>query len=348
MSTDSRAIQPQEGAPPPADRIVIQLLGGMWAMQSAASAARLRIPDIIGDVSKTPDEVAKAAGTHPGATRRLLRGLASLGVLTREDGERYRLTDVGRYLRSGVPGSLREMFIAESDTVHWRSWERLDDAVKTGDPRPQAVFGLPAFDYYAKHPDEGERFGEAMESVTRFASQAVLEAYDFSGARTVMDVGGGNGSMAIAVLERAPQVRGVVVDLPYIEGPARERIRASGLEGRCRFEASSFFERVPEGADVHVLKFILHDWNDQESIRILKNCRAAIASDGRLVVIETIVPEKIEPEFVHLMDLNMLVMTGGLERTEKEYADLFAKAGFRLARVVPTASPFSVIEARPV
>src|SRR5512133_3094706 len=174
MSSKSPAVQPEAAAPPAADQIVIQLLGGMWAMQSAASAARLRIPDIIGDGAKTPEEVAKAAGTHPGATKRLLRGLASLGVFARENGERYRLTEVGRFLRSGVPGSLREMFIAESDTVHWRSWERLDDAVKTGDPRPQAVFGLAAFDYYAKHPDEGEQFGEAMETVTRFASQAVL------------------------------------------------------------------------------------------------------------------------------------------------------------------------------
>ena len=347
MSTQSAAAHPAETARP-ADRIVIQLLGGMWAMQAAASAARLHIPDIIGDGAKTPEEVAAAAGTHPGATKRLLRGLASLGVFTRGDGDRYRLTDVGRFLRSGVPGSLREMFIAESDTVHWRSWERLDDAVKTGDPRPQAVFGAPAFDYYSKHPDEGARFGEAMETVTRFASQAVLEAYDFSGARTVMDVGGGNGSMTIAILERIPNVRGLVVDLPYIEGPAKERIRAAGFESRARFEPVNFFERVPEGADVHLLKFILHDWNDEESVRILKNCRASIAKEGRVVLVEMVVPEQIQPDFVHVMDLNMLVMTGGMERTAKEYETLFAKSGFRLSRVVPTASPFSVIEARPV
>jgi SAM-dependent methyltransferase len=347
MSTEATTAPPAAGTPP-ADRIAIQLLTGMWAMQAAASAARLRIPDIIGDGARTPEEVAREAGTHPGATKRLLRGLASLGVFRRDDDGRYRVTEVGRFLRSGVPGSIREMFIAESDTLHWRSWERLDDAVRTGDPRPKPVFGLPGFDYYAAHPEEGARFGEAMESISRFAADAVLGAYDFSSARTLMDVGGGNGSMAIAVLQRTPGVRGLVVDLPYIEGPARERIRAAGLEDRCRFEAVDFFERVPEGADVHMLKFVLHDWNDEESLRILKNCRAAIAKDGRLVVIENVVPESIEPAFVHLMDLNMLVMTGGLERTEREYADLFAKAGFRLSRVVPTPSPFSVVEARPV
>ena len=333
---------------PPADQIVVRLLTGMWAMQSAASACRLGIPDAIGDDARTAEEVAKAAGTHPGATSRLLRGLASLGVFSRDASGRYRLTDVGRFLRSGTPGSLREMFIAESDTVHWRSWEKVDDSVKSGAPRPQAVFGTPAFDYYSKHPDEGAQFGKAMESVSRFAADAVLGAYDFSYARTIMDVGGGNGSMTIAILERTPDSRGVVVDLPYIEGPARERIRAAGLEGRCRFEPMSFFERVPEGADVHMMKFVLHDWNDEESLRILRNCRSAIAKDGRLVVIENVVPDSIEPAMVHMMDLNMLVMTGGIERTAREYGELFAKAGFRLDRVVPTASPFSVIEARPV
>lgn len=240
------------------------------------------------------------------------------------------------------------MFAAESDTVHWRSWERLDDAVRTGDPQPKAVFDLAAFEYYGAHPEEGARFGRAMENVSHFAANAVLEAYDFSGARTVMDVGGGNGSMAIALLQRTPGVHGAIVDLPYIEGPARERIRAAGLEDRCRFEAVNFFERVPDGADVHLLKSILHDWNDAESHRLLSNCRSAIARDGRLVVIEMLVPERVEPGFVQLMDLNMLVMTGGLERTQREYADLLAGAGFRLARVVPTASPFSVLEARPV
>ena len=332
----------------PADRLAIQLLTGMWAMQAAATAARLGIPDIIGDGMKTADEVAKAAGTHPGATKRLLRGLASLGVFAREDGERYRVTEVGRFLRSDAPGSLRHMFIGESDTVHWRSWERLDDSVRTGEPRPKTVFGMPGFDYYNQHPDEGAQFGKAMESVSRFAADAVLGAYDFSGARTIMDVGGGNGSMAIAILERTPDVRGLVVDLPYIEGPAKERIRTAGLESRARFEPVDFFQRVPEGADVHVLKFILHDWNDDECVQILKNCRAAIAKDGRVVLIEMVVPEQIQPDFVHVMDLNMLVMTGGMERTAREYESLVAKAGFRLSRVVPTKSPFSVIEALPV
>jgi SAM-dependent methyltransferase len=346
MASEVRAANPAEGAPG-ADRAAIQLLTGMWAMQACASAARLGIPELIVERALSADELARSARTHPAATRRLLRALASIGVCT-EEGDRYRLTEVGRFLLSGAPGGLGGMFVAESDSLHWRSWERLDDAVRTGDPQPKPVFGLAAFEYYGAHPEEGARFGKAMEDVSHFAATAVLDAYDFSGARTVMDVGGGNGSMVIAVLQRTPGVRGVVVDLPYIETQAKERIRAAGLADRCRFEAVNFFERVPEGADVHLMKAILHDWNDAESLRLLANCRSAIAKDGRLIVVELVVPEKAQPGFVHLMDLNMLVMTGGLERTEREYAELFARAGFRLSRVVPTASPFSVLEARPV
>jgi SAM-dependent methyltransferase len=335
------------GAPPAADQIVIQLLTGMWATQAVATAVRLGIPDRLAAGPGTPDEVAGAAGAHAGATRRLMRGLASLGVLAPAEGGRYALTAVGERLRGDAPGSLREMFVAETDEIHWRSWQKLFDSVRTGDPRPQQVFGMPAFDYYAAPPEEGAQFGRAMENVSNFAAAAVLEAYDFSGVKTLLDVGGGNGSFALAILGRHPNLQGVVFDLPYMEGPARERIAVAGVSGRCRFEAGSFFERVPAGADLQIMKFILHDWNDEESLRLLRRCREAIAPGGRLVVVETLVPEEIQPGLVHLMDLNMLVMTGGLERTAKEYAALLEQAGFRVSRVVATASPFSLVEAVP-
>jgi SAM-dependent methyltransferase len=331
------------------DQILIQMLTGMWLTQAVATAARLGIPDLLASGPKSSEEIASAVGAHPGATRRLMRTLASRGVFAADgDNGPYRLTEIGERLRAGTPGTLKEMFIAETDTLHWRSWERMDDAMRTGDPQPQAVFGMPAFDYYTKHREEGEQFGRAMENVSRFVSNAVLDAYDFSGARTVLDVGGGNGSMVLAILERHPSLRGLVHDLPYIEAHANERIRAAGAADRCRFVAGDFFERVPEGADLLVMKYILHDWNDEQSIRLLQACRAAIAPDGRLLIIETVVPPDNRPDLVQMMDLNMLVMTGGLERTEREYAALLEKAGFLLTRVVATASPCSLVEARPV
>jgi SAM-dependent methyltransferase len=328
------------------DQQLIQLLTGMWVTQSVATAARLGIVDRLAAGPKTAEEVAAEIGAHRGAVSRLLRALASVGFLSAA-GSRYGLTPVAERLRSDRPDTFKDMFIAETDTVHWRSWERMADAVRTGDPRPQAVFGMAAFDYYGKHPDEGEQFGRAMQNVSAFVANAVLEAYDFSGVRTVMDVGGGNGSMALAILGAHRTLRGIVFDLPYIEAQAREAIAAAGASGRCRFEAGNFFESVPKGADAHVLKFILHDWNDEESVRLLRNCRASIEPDGRLLVVENVVPEEIRPEMVHLMDLNMLVMTGGLERTAKEYGVLLDRAGFRVSRIVPTAGPFSVVEAKP-
>jgi len=316
-------------------------------MQSVGTAARLGIPDVLAAGGKTAAEVAAATSTQTAAMARLLRALAGLGVLERGDGGRFSLTEVGDRLRTGVPGTFKDAFIAESDPVHWQSWEYLADSVRTGLPRPEPVLGLKAFDWYVKYPEHGEQFGRAMENISRFAASAVLEAYDFSGVGTIMDVGGGNGSLALAILERYPAMRGRIVDLPYIEDQAVAGIRAAGAEGRCGFEACDFFESVPKGADLQVLKFILHDWTDEECARILANCRKALAPGGRVLVVEMIVPEGTRPDFVKLMDLNMLVMTGGRERTESEFGTLFAKGGFRLSRVVPTRSPFSLLEARP-
>jgi hypothetical protein len=339
--------KPQEGAPS-ADQILIQLLTGMWAMQSVATAARLGIPDLLSGGGRTADEVAAAAKVDAGAAARLLRGLASVGVLERRDGGRYGLTDVGERLRSGVPGTFKDAFIAEADPVHWQSWEYLADSVRSGKPRPAEVLGLAAFDWYGKNPSHAEQFGRAMENVSRFAAAGVLEAYDFSDVKTIMDVGGGNGSLALAILEKHPEMRGKIADLPYMQDSAHAGIRAAGAGARCGFEPCDFFQSVPQGADLHVLKFILHDWTDEECVRILRRCREALAPEGRLLVVEMLIPEEIRPDFVMLMDLNMLVLTGGRERPQEEFGRLFESSGFRLSRVVPTKTPFFLLEGRPV
>lgn len=329
------------------DQALISLLTGMWAMQAVATAARLGVPDALASGPKNAAEVAAQTSARPEAVARLLRALASLGILADGGGGRFALTEIGQRLRSGVPGTFRDAFIAESDPVHWQSWEHLPDAVRTGLPRPAEVFGMPAFDWYGRNPAHGEQFGRAMENISRFAAAAVLEAYDFSDAKTIMDVGGGNGSLALAILSRHPGLKGKVVDLPYMQAAAIAGIGAAGAAGRCAFEACDFFETVPKGADLQVLKFILHDWTDEECVRILKRCREALAPGGRLVIVEMLVPEPIRPDFVMLMDLNMLVMTGGRERTEREFAGILAQAGFRLAKAVATRSPFFVLEALP-
>jgi ubiquinone/menaquinone biosynthesis C-methylase UbiE len=186
-----------------------------------------------------------------------------------------------------------------------------------------------------------------MQNISRFAAAAVLEAYDFSGVRTIMDVGGGNGSLALAILEKYPEMKGKVVDLPYIEPQAKLGIQAAGAAHRCEFESADFFKGVPTGADLQALKFILHDWTDEECVQILRCCRAALAPGGRILIVEMLVPEEIRPDFVMLMDLNMLVMTGGRERTAKEFEKVLNDAGFEMTRVIPTKSPFALIEGRP-
>ena len=343
VKTDSVKIEESAAA----EQALMQMLTGAWVTQAVATAAKLGIPDLLVSGPKTAEELGAAARAHPPAVRRLMRALSGLGVFAPAPGGRYELTELGNRLREDYPGSLKHTFIAETDGLHWRSWEKVLDSVRTGEPRPQAVFDMPAFDYYAKNPTEGEQFGRAMENVSGFAAHAVLEGYDFGGIRTLADIGGGNGSMALAVLGRYPEMRGIVFDLPYIEKQATQKIRAAGAADRCRFEAGDFFERAPKGADAHLLKFILHDWNDEDSVRLLKRCREAIDPSGRLLVLEVIVPEENRPDFSHMMDLNMLVMTGGMERTAKEYEELLGRAGFRLSRIVPTASPFSVIEGKP-
>jgi hypothetical protein len=329
------------------DETLIRLLTGMWAMKSVATGARLGVFDALAGGPRSAGALAREIHAEPLATSRLLRALASLGTLEgRSDGS-FALTGTGERLRSGVPGTFRDAFIAESDRLHWRSWEDLAEAVRTGRPRPAQVFGVPAFDYYAQNREEGEQFGRAMENLSRFVAAAVLEAYDFSAAGTIMDVGGGNGSLALAILARHPAVKGKIADLPYIEPQAKAGIAAAGAAGRCAFEPSDVFQRVPGGADLLILKSVLHDWNDEECIRILKNCRAAIEPGGRILLVEILVPEEMGADFVMLMDLNMLVMTGGRERTAREYGTLLEAAGFGKARVIPTRSPMSLLEARP-
>jgi precorrin-6B methylase 2 len=332
---------------PSTDQLLIQLLTGAWATQSVAAACKLSIPDALASGPMSSDGVAAKVGAESGAVYRLLRALASLGVFERRADRRFALTELGERLRKDAPGTLRETFIAETDHAHWQSWEKVADAVRTGLPRPLPVLGAAAFDYYGKNREDGEQFARAMQNVSNFAAAAVCEAYDFSGVKTVMDIGGGNGSMALAILEGHPQMQGRVFDLPYIEEHAHRNIAEAGAAHRCGFEAGDFFKAVPAGADLHILKFILHDWTDEECVKILESCRKALAPGGKVLLVEMLVPEEIRPDFVMLMDINMLVMTGGRERTAKEFEKVLGDAGFAMTRVITTKSPFALIEARP-
>lgn len=331
------------------DRALIQMLTGSWVTQLVAAVARLGIPDRLAlEQPQSSEQLARAVGADADALHRVMRALSSLGVFAEAGFGRYALTRIGERLRSGQPGSMRDLFLAETDDVHRRSWDALADAIRSGQPQPPAVFGTPVFEYYAKHVEDGRQFGLAMQSVSAMSAQGVLANYDFSNVRLIVDVGGGNGSFVRAVLQQHPQARGIVFDLPYIESQAIAGIEQDRLDDRCRFEGGDFFETVPSGGDIYLLRFVLHDWNDAESRRILKAVRTGIAPGGRVLVVEMLVPEDNEPGFVQLMDINMLVMTGGRERTATEYAKLFADSGLRLTRTIATGTPFFIAEGEAV
>jgi SAM-dependent methyltransferase len=323
--------------------MLMHLLTGMWTTQAIGVAVRLQVPDILYAGPATAEAVAAEVGAHPRAMRRLLRALASIGIFATIPPDLFASTPLSDRLRD-APGTLRNMFIAETDDVHWRSWLHLADAVRTGSPQPAAATGMSVFDYYNHHRDDGEQFGRAMQDVSAMVAHGVLENYDFSPFKTIVDVGGGNGSLLISILQKQQSAAGVVADLSYIGSQAHRNINYAGLDGRCRFEASDFFKAVPAG-DLHVLKFILHDWDDDDCVRILDQCRRAARPGARLLVVEMLVPDDNSSPMVGFMDLNMLVMTGGLERTAGEYHGIMERGGFRPTRVVPTGTPFYLLEA---
>jgi hypothetical protein len=330
--------------PPPAK--IFGLVSGMWAAKAAAAVASLRIPDVLAHGPKSAAEVASAIGAEPAAVYRLMRGVASIGVLAVEPGGRFALTPVGELLRSDVPGSMRSVLVAEMAPGHWRPWGDFEYSVRTGLPAAPKALGMSIWDYYAKNPEEGFQFAEAMSGISTLALQAVLAVYSFAGARKVVDVGGSHGAFLAAVLQRESSARGVLFDRPDVIEGAGATLAGAGVADRVERVAGNFFESVPSGGDTYLLKSILHDWTDDECVTILRGVRAAMAPEGRVVVVEMLISDAGPPSPAPLLDLNMLVMLTGKERTAEEFSALFARAGLRFTGVTPTHSPFAVIEAR--
>ncbi|HLY36562.1 MAG TPA: methyltransferase [Candidatus Binatia bacterium] len=321
------------------------LISGKWAMQAVYAAAELGIADQLKDGPRSSAEVARRCDTNEDATYRLMRALSNVGVLDERDGRVFALTDVGQFLRSDVPGSLRGYARFVGYAPSWRAWGEILHSVRTGEPAADHVFGENLFEYFAKHLDESAIFDAAMTSVSGVESEAVATSYDFSAIGTLADVGGGRGFLLATILRRNPAMKGILFDLPHVASGAPSLLREQGVEGRVRIETGSFLETVPMGADAIIMKHIIHDWNDDDCVRILRNCRAALPPRGRLLVVEAVVPPPGQRDWSKLLDLEMLVLTPrGRERTEAEYAKLLAAGGFRLTRVVRTPSPASVVE----
>ncbi|MDB5391288.1 MAG: methylase RsmC [Planctomycetaceae bacterium] len=327
--------------PPPAQ--LAQLMFGFWASQAVYVAAKLDLAGLIKDGSKNADELAQATSTHAHSLYRLLRMLASLGVLAEDSASRFSLTAVGQCLRENVPGSQRALALMAGEE-HYQSWGDLMYSIQTGLPAFDKLYGQPIFDWLSQHPEQAAIFDQAMVSVHGRETAAMLDAYDFKGIKTLADVGGGNGSLLMATLQRNPHLRGMLYDLPGVIERATPQFEAAGLTSRCRLISGSFFEAIPTGADAYLMRHIIHDWTDEQCLTILRHIHKAMPADGRLLVVESVIPPGNDPFFGKQLDLNMLVIPGGQERTAAEYEQLFAAAGFKLARIVPTTTEISIVE----
>lgn len=335
--------------PPPF--VFLDLVNGSWISQAIYAAAKLGIADLLAEGPKRSEELAKATETHPRALYRLLRALASLGVCRDSGDGVFELAPLGAYLRTGADGSVRSWTLLWGGSV-WPAWGNLLESVKTGEPAWSKVHGSSFFDFLTKHPEEAAVFNQAMVEWTYLLARDLVRVYDFSSTSKIVDVGGGYGELLAALLRANPEMRGVLFDLPHSIDGARRHLAAAGVVERCELIGGSFFDSVPAGADAYLLKNIIHDWDDDKSRVILDRCRQAIPKHGKLLLVESVVPERMEASAANqeaaFRDLNMLVVLGACERTEREFGTLLAEAGFRLSRVIPVVAGWDVIEGVPV
>jgi hypothetical protein len=333
-------MQPQMGAK---DRL-FGMIVGYFGSQIACAFARLQVADRVGNGAPETDLVS-AVGVHPDAGARFLRACVGVGLLS-HDGENYRLTDLGELMRSDRPGSLRSFAAAIPGESHWQPWGKLVDALKTGKSPVDGVFGGDVWAYFSKNPAELNLFAGAMGDLSDVAAGDAVKAYDFTKFGKIVDVGGSHGVVLSHLLTAAPKAAGVLFDVPQVIEGAGPNLVKRGVRERVELVAGNFFERVPAGGDLYVMKHIIHDWDDEKAAVILRNCAAAARSDATLALFELVLPDQPVPNPVpYLMDLNMLVMVNGRERTAADYRALLARSGWRMTRVVPTAGEFSIVEA---
>lgn len=325
---------------------VMQVASGYIASSALYVVAELGLADHMVNGPRSAAELAEATGANANAVHRVLRLLASLGIFEQQGGETYGLNDAARLLCTDAPGSLRGSTRFLPDPLHFRVYADMLHSVRTGQPAVEKALGMPVFEYLEQNPEYSEIFNEAMTATSVPAANAAIEAYDFKRYKTIIDVGGGHGEVLMSILRACPDSRGIVADLGHVVEGAVGRIAAAGQSDRCQTAACDFFESVPGGGDLYLMKYIIHDWDDERAATILRNIGKAIGDGkGIVVLLEMVVPEGPVPHISKVIDLEMLAMPGGRERTAKEYEELFDSSGFELTRIYPTDSYFSVIEA---
>jgi hypothetical protein len=329
---------------PPHVRL-IEMGTAAWVTMIIHGAAKIGLADHLDNVAKTPEQLAGATGTHAPSLYRLMRTLAALGILTEGPSRHFALTRLGEALKRDAPGAARATILTFGGGHFWEVMSGFSYSLATGKTAHEKIFGMPLFDWLTQHPDLGSLFSDAMVGFHGTEPPAVAAAYDFSSIGTLVDVGGATGNLLTTILARYPKLRGMLFDLPHVERDAKELIASRGMADRISIRTGSFFEQIPAGGDAYLLSHVIHDWNDEQCLTILGNCRKVMARDGKLLIVESVLPAGDAMHPGKILDMMMLLVPGGQERNEEEYRTLLGKSDLRLTRVVPTDSAVSVIEA---
>lgn len=335
----SNALHPQ--------RQLLEMITGYWVTQSLYVAAKLGIPDLVAGGPAPVAALAAQAKVQPQLLRRVLRALASIGVFTEVSPGTFAQTPLSALLRSGTPDSMRPQAIMHGEE-QYIAWADVLQGVRTSEVPFERRFRSSYFDYLGQHAETDRVFNEAQAGYTQTAAGCVVDTYDFSAFQTVVDIGAGYGPMLIEILRKHPKTRGILFDQPHVATAARQRLVEAGVADRCATVGGDFFVEVPQGGDAYIMSLLLHDWNDERTRTILQQCRKAIPSHGKLLIVELVLPAGQEPFFGKWLDLHMMVLLGAAERTGSEFETLLKDTGFKLTRIIPTQSSLSLVEAVPV
>ena len=328
--------------------VLIRMANGFWETKALQVAAELGIADLIAKTPKIADQLAKTVGVNSDALYHLLRALASLGIFKEGEDGRFENTAFSEPLRADVAGSVREYVINAPHDVFLLAWAKFMDVIKTGKPSFKDVNGCDQWEYFRRHPDVGERFNKHISARTSQVASALLESYDFSQFKKLIDIGGGLGTVLAAIVHKYPQLHGCLYDQSSVIEGAKSFLDAKGVLSRCDLVSGDFFQSVPKGFDAYLMKSILHDWQDERALAILRQCRTAMNKNGKLLIIDAVISRDNAPHPGKWKDLMMLVCYGSRERTEEEFRNLLHQADFELKRVIPLPLPDALIEAVPV
>lgn len=332
---------------PSAEIDLMHMIHGSRITQLIYVAAKLKIADLIDKEPKSSREIAQIAGVHPRALYRVLRALSSLGIFSEDEKGYFHMTRLARPLRTGMPDSLAGYAIMVGEPWSWSVEGDLLYSVSTGKTAFAHVHGMDVHEYMNQNIEVTKQFNEAMTSFSSHELEPVINAYDFSQFKTVVDVGGGHGTLLAQILKRNPEMHGKLFDLRAADEAAISIMEKQGVKNRCELIPGDFFESVPQGCEAYILKRVIHDWDDDKAVAILETCHKAISDKGRILIIERVIPQGNEPSFGKLVDISMLTLSGGLERSESEFKTIIEKAGFKITNIMATGCPLNIIEAMP-